>query len=174
MQLDPIFAIYPCDGFQDIWFRGLTTVEVASLFEYACMHYGSETIHATWVQKTDENRESELFDRELNDVYYDFKQLLVGGEPLDDVCIRIENDALAVDFSGGLEYWTPLRQIALIHWLRALCDQAPNAWLEWAHEGFGHHPSKSETELLQHAVKSIDSCANEPPKIERCVPPTYE
>lgn len=61
-------------------------------------------------------------------------------------------DAFAVDFDPGLDYWTPRRQIAFISWLRELSQHVPDALLEWAHEGMESRPDAAISALLRAAV----------------------
>ena len=150
-NLNSIFASYP-EGFQDVWFSDLEPNNVECLFNYACQTYGKAAPRAVWVQPTD--RESGIYFglTNLRNVDYEFTPLLVGNTVLEGVVIRIEDDRLAIDFNSGLEYWNPTRQAAFIHWLRELYHQAPNARLEWAHEGCANSPSERESALLRLAV----------------------
>jgi hypothetical protein len=151
-HLDSIFASYPGDGFQDGWFNALEPSEVARLFNYACQTYAQAAPGAVWVAPSD--RESGIYfgGSTLRDAHYAFKPLLIGDTVLDDVAIRIENDALAIDFNSGLDYWNCKRQVAFVYWLRDLHRQAPNARLTWAHEGCVNNPSMRESALLWLAV----------------------
>lgn len=153
MRLDSIFARYPADGFQDIWFNALEPSDVLRLFNYACQTYGQQTApRAAWSQFTNQASDADLSGYELQDIDYEFAPLVIGDIALEGVAIRIEDDSLAVDFNSGLEYWNPLRQTAFIRWLRELHRQVPNARLEWAREGGIHSPSEHGSELLRRAV----------------------
>lgn len=151
-NLDLIFASYPAEGFQDVWFNALEPNEVERLFNYACQTYGHAAPCAVWVQPTDRELGIYFGASELRNVDYEFTPLLVGSTVLEDVVIRIEEDRLAIDFSGGLDYWNSTRQAAFVHWLRELYRQVPNARLEWAHEGCANSPSEHESALLRLAV----------------------
>lgn len=154
-RFDLIFASYPLQGFQDIWFSALEPNEVARLFDYVCQTYGKSAPCAIWVQPTDAELGIYYKKTVLRDIDYKLPPLVADDTVLEDIAIRIENDRLAIDFNSGLEYWNTTRQTAFIHWLRELYRQAPNARLEWAHEGFGDSFSECETTLLQLAVNGV-------------------
>ena len=146
--LDPIFASYPMQGFQDIWFLGLAPTEVECLFEFACKTFGNGTVPICRDGET-------AFTMNMNTLYevdYNFNPLIFNGVRLDGVAIRIEKDELAIDFNGGIDYWIDERQIAFIAWLHMLQNEAPNAQLAWAHEGCVSTPSENESKLLRDAV----------------------
>lgn len=151
-HLDSIFASYPAEGFQDVWFSDLKPNDVARLFNYACQTYGQAAPRAVWVQPTDRELGIYFGVSKLRNVDYEFTPLLVGSTVLEGVVIRIEDDGLAIDFSSGLDYWNSTRQAAFVHWLRELHRQVPNARLEWAHEGCANSPSERESALLRLAV----------------------
>ena len=150
-QLDSIFASYPSQGFQDIWFSGLEPAEVAHLFNFACRTYGQEAPCAVWERPVD-GPQACPGDLQLQDIDHEFTPLRAGGEVLDGVIIRIEDDRLVVDFHSGLEYWNARRQAAFVEWLREHHRQVPHARLEWAHEGCRSAPSEPESALLRLAV----------------------
>jgi hypothetical protein len=154
-NLDSIFASYPTEGFQDVWFSALEPSDVARLFNYACQTYGQAPPRVVWVQSTDRELGIYFGVSKLRDVDYEFNHLLIGSTVLEGVAIRIENDELAIDFNSGLEYWNSTRQAAFVHWLRELHRQVPNARLEWAHEGCANSPSERESALLRLALAVV-------------------
>lgn len=143
--LDPIFAAYPVDGFQDIWFRGLTASEAEGLFYFACHNQEAADIMDVHEAGAEERR----FALEAG---HEFKALTIDNVVLQGVAIRIEDDEVAIDFNTGLEYWNSARQDAFIEWLRSLHRRVPHARLDWAHEGCGSSPSEYETNLLRRAL----------------------
>lgn len=149
--LDSIFASYPSEGFQDIWFGALEPNEVVHLFNYACQTYGQAAPRAFW----DPEEGVCCSECKLPCIEYEFPPLLIGNTVLDGIAIRVECNELAIDFDSGLDYWNPERQAAFINWLRDLHQQVPNAQLAWAHEGCEHNPSERESELLRLAVSGL-------------------
>lgn len=148
LNLDPIFEYQSVYGYQDIWFRGLKPSEVAHLFNHACHAYG----HGNQPEITYDS-DSDLFiaNDQLPDIFYEFSPLRINDIDLDGVIIRIEDNQMAIDFGGGIEYWNTARQYAFIHWLRLLWKLVPHAKLDWSHEGHSRQ-SDQQTELLRLAV----------------------
>lgn len=135
-QLDPLFALYPLDGLQDIWFFDLEPARVVALYEFAS---GERYPGKSGLQ-------------ELQDVSCQLAPFVFDGAELSGIAIRIEHGNLAIDFDSGLEYWTDSRQHAFIGWLRTLRHQTREVRLVWAHEGADHQASPVQTGLLRRAV----------------------
>jgi hypothetical protein len=155
--LDPIFQYYPEDGFQDIWFHELSALETACLYNYACVTYGDSSSQAIWHTEEEMKAQFPFSSSQLHEVNFSFKPLRIGEETLEGIVIRIENDSVAVDFEGGLTYWNSVRQEVLIRWLQALFQRAPNARIDWAHEGCFDARSERESLLLCSAVERGDA-----------------
>jgi hypothetical protein len=94
--LDPIFDCYPGQGFQDVWFRGLDPDQVADLFSFACGTGDPEGSFPIIEHEPDDEWPT------LRDVHCALKSLNVDGVDLHGIVIRIEDDALAIDFDVGL------------------------------------------------------------------------
>lgn len=71
-NLNLIFASYPAEGFQDVWFNALEPNDVERLFNYACQTYGHAAPCVVWVQPTDRELGIYFGASELRNVDYDF------------------------------------------------------------------------------------------------------
>lgn len=136
-ELDPIFAEYPLEGFQDIWFFELEPDRAIALYEVVSGERYHDDIRARL---------------EGWDIDCTLAPFEVHGVELSDIGVRIERGEFAVDFYNGLDYWTHERQRAFIDWLREICRHVPEARLAWAHEGFPDRPSPQQTALLRRAL----------------------
>lgn len=152
--LRDLFQEYEVYGFQDIWFEGLDPPAVTALFRYAASFRGGPPPASQGVAPDADSCEPSASPApEFPD-----DCMLIGfrflGESFDDVCVRIEDEAVAVDFDTGLDRWHDSRIEAFVAWLRLLWASCPGATLTWAHEGCNHSPHAEFSLRLRAALRA--------------------